>query len=89
MGLFLTDSLVEVKDDAFSNNPTWTVFSTKMSYQGLDKLIVDNGVFNNTPIESFKTIHGLVSKTDTDKQKNIMNNNMLLYLIKSVLLILD
>ena len=41
-----------------------------MSYQGLDKLIVDNGVFNNTPIESFKTIHGLVSKTDTDKQKN-------------------
>ncbi len=60
-----------------------------MSYQGLDKLIVGNGVFNNTPIESFKTIHGLVSKTDTDKQKNIMNNNMLLYLIKSLLLILD
>ncbi|AIV03826.1 hypothetical protein MGM1_4600 [Candidatus Malacoplasma girerdii] len=53
-----------------------------MSYQGLDKLIVGNGVFNNTPIESFETIHGLVPKTDTDKQKNIMNNNMLLYLIK-------
>ena len=57
---FLTDLLLEIKGVAFSNNTTWNEFTIGMSYQGLDKLIVASGVFKNTPIEPFKTIHGLV-----------------------------